>query len=148
VEIDLAFPREPVLHQHWDWANGLLRILAARLRVSILLTGGAGFATTLIEHLLERGEILLAVDNMSRGSATNLKALQRSSRLKIAVADIADLPASRAALQAHSGLGPITASWYLAANSAIPAGIADPNVDLKDPSSPRSILSSSCRNTA
>jgi UDP-glucose 4-epimerase len=102
--------------------------------VSILVTGGAGFvATTLIGRLLERGETVMAVDNMSRGSAANLGALQRNPRLKIVVADIADLSAFRAALQAHSaGLAPITAFWHLAANSDIPAGIADANVDLRD----------------
>jgi UDP-glucose 4-epimerase len=121
-----------VLHRRRRRANGLPPF-SQGLRLSILVTGGAGFvATTLIARLLERGETVLAVDNMSRGSAANLGALQRNPRLKIVVADIADLPSFRAALRAHSRLGPITASWHLAANSDIPAGIANANVDLKD----------------
>jgi UDP-glucose 4-epimerase len=101
--------------------------------VSVLVTGGAGFvAATLVARLLERGESVLAVDNMSRGSAENLGASKHHLRLRIVVADIADLPAFVSSLERHSDFGPITSVWHLAANSDIPAGIADANVDLKD----------------
>lgn len=101
--------------------------------MTILVTGGAGFvAATLIGRLLERGETVLAVDNMSTGSTANLGTLLDNQRLKVIVVDIADLPAFRAALQPHSGVRPLTAFWHLAANSDIPAGIADAHVDLKD----------------
>jgi hypothetical protein len=69
---------------------------------------------------------------MSRGSPENLGPARNHPKLEIIVADIAELPAFRLSLDRYSGFGPITSVWHLAANSDIPAGIADANVDLKD----------------
>jgi UDP-glucose 4-epimerase len=92
--------------------------------VSVLLTGGAGFvAATLVARLLERGERVLAVDNMSRGSPENLGPARNHPKLEIIVADIAELPAFRLSLDRYSGFGPITSVWHLAENSDIPACI-------------------------
>jgi UDP-glucose 4-epimerase len=64
--------------------------------VSVLVTGGAGFiAATLIAQLLEPGEYVLAVDNMSRGSPENLGPARNHPKLEIIVADIAELPSCR-----------------------------------------------------
>jgi len=81
-EIDLVRLGGRVLHRRWRPAGGPLAIERPRLKVSILATGGAGFvATTLIGRLLARGETVMAVYNMSRGSAANLEALQRNPGL-------------------------------------------------------------------
>jgi nucleoside-diphosphate-sugar epimerase len=62
------------LHRRWGPAVGSPAIGRPRLKVSIQVTGDAGFvATTLIGRLLARGETVMAVDNMSRGSAANTK---------------------------------------------------------------------------
>lgn len=101
--------------------------------MTVLVTGGAGFiATNLIGKLLERGEHVLAVDNLSRGTRANLRNLLGHHRLSFEQVDLTDLPAYGAAVDAHHTLGPVTEVWHLAANSDIPAGIADAHIDLHD----------------
>ena len=101
--------------------------------MTVLITGGAGFiAATLVQRLLDRGEVVLAIDNLCRGSVANLPSFGKRSQLLFAKADLADLAAFRSAIAAHRHLGRIDAVWHLAANSDIPAGIADASLDLRD----------------
>lgn len=101
--------------------------------MTLLVTGGAGFvAANLIPRLLARGENILALDNLSRGTVGNLDAALRHPGFCFARADLADIAAFRSVLQAHDSLGPISEVWHLAANSDIPAGLADPGIDLRD----------------
>ena len=101
--------------------------------MAVIVTGGAGFvASTLIQRLVDRQETVLAVDNMSRGLWDNLGTLIRSPYVRLLEVDITDLSALRNAVARHSELGPVTDVWHLAANSDIPAGIANAGVDLKD----------------
>ena len=58
---------------------------------NILVTGGSGFiGSHLTEHLLRRGDRVTVVDDLSTGSAGNLKHLQGEGRLEILHADIAN----------------------------------------------------------
>jgi UDP-glucose 4-epimerase len=101
--------------------------------MTTLVTGGAGFvAATLIARLLERGDRVLALDNLCRGAMANIAAFERHPRFAFARAELADLGAFRTAIADHAGMGPVEEVWHLAANSDIPAGIADANVDLRD----------------
>jgi UDP-glucose 4-epimerase len=101
--------------------------------MTVLVTGGAGFvAANLIPQLLVQGGTLLALDNLSRGSLQNIEPVLGHPRFSFATVDLADLAAYRATLDACSALGPITDVWHLAANSDIPAGIADAHIDLRD----------------
>jgi UDP-glucose 4-epimerase len=101
--------------------------------VTVLITGGAGFvAATLVRRLLEGGESVLAVDNLSRGATHNLGNALRDPRFRFVEADVADLAAFRAAVGSACGAGDVTEVWHLAANSDIPAGVRDPGVDFKD----------------
>lgn len=103
--------------------------------MAILLTGGAGFvAATLIGRLLSDGEAVIAVDNLSRGSLNNLKRWLGHSRFTFAQAELSDLEEYRSGVKAAmqlEQLNSITEVWHLAANSDIPAGIRDPDVDLR-----------------
>ncbi len=101
--------------------------------MTTLVTGGAGFiSTTLIGRLLGRGDKVLALDNFSRGSRDNIAGFIGHDHFAFAQVDLSDLIAFRAAVSAHGGMGPVTEVWHLAANSDIPAGIADARVDLRD----------------
>jgi UDP-glucose 4-epimerase len=100
--------------------------------MTTLVTGGAGFvAATLIGQLLARGDRVLALDNFSRGERANLGTLSGHPALVVAQVDLADLAAYRLAISTHAAT-PLAEVWHLAANSDIPAGIADPSVDLRD----------------
>jgi UDP-glucose 4-epimerase len=101
--------------------------------MTTLVTGGAGFiAPTLIHSLLERGDNVLALDNLSRGVRANIAAFDHHPRFAFAEAELSDLASFRAAVAAHAAMGPVAEVWHLAANSDIPGGIADARVDLRD----------------
>jgi UDP-glucose 4-epimerase len=94
-----------------------------------LVTGGAGFvAVNLIPRLLERGHDVLAVDNLIRGRREFLEPFLQGGRVRFVEADCSDPGGLRAALDSHAA-DPISDVWHLAANSDIPAGVADPYVD-------------------
>ncbi|RVU17532.1 NAD-dependent epimerase/dehydratase family protein [Methylobacterium oryzihabitans] len=95
------------------------------------VTGGAGFiASTLIDRLLAEGDRVLALDDLSRGRRAHVDRFADRPGFRFVAVDCADLPAYRAAMvQAHAA-HPIDEVWHLAANSDIPAGIADPTIDL------------------
>ena len=98
--------------------------------MTTLVTGGAGFiASTLINTLLDRGHRVLALDNLCRGSETNMAAFRDHPHFAFARVELADLDAYRAAVAPY---GPLVEVWHMAANSDIPAGIADARVDLRD----------------
>ena len=97
-----------------------------------LVTGGAGFVSVeLTGRLLARGERVLCLDNLSRGKLALLAPYRDDPRFIFAEVDCANHDALMAAVAKHAA-EPITDAWHLAANSDIPAGVADPQVDLKD----------------
>jgi UDP-glucose 4-epimerase len=98
-----------------------------------LITGGAGFVSVeLTGRLLARGQSVLCVDNLSRGRLHLLQPFAGHPGFAFEEADCADYDALIAAVEARHRADPITDVWHLAANSDIPAGVADPRVDLKD----------------
>jgi len=101
--------------------------------MSILITGVAGFVgCNLAAAMLERGEEVVGFDNLSLGSTSNLKSVRGHPKFVFDVVDLADIAAYRRALRAPHSRSRITEIWHLAASSDIPAGIADPQVDLRD----------------
>ncbi|WP_244536847.1 NAD-dependent epimerase/dehydratase family protein [Methylobacterium brachiatum] len=95
------------------------------------MTGGAGFiATNLIHRLISLGHTVLALDDLSRGRPDFWAPFQDRPCFRSTIVDCADLQAFRAALHDTVGDG-AAAIWHLAANSDIPAGIADPRIDLQ-----------------
>lgn len=98
-----------------------------------LVTGGAGFiACTLISRLLEAGGRVIAVDNLSRGTRENMRPFSDHPRFAFVHADLVDLDLLKGEVVRTAGAEPVTEVWHLAANSDIPAGVADPGVDLRD----------------
>lgn len=101
--------------------------------MTVLVAGGAGFvAVTLIEQLLARGESVVGIDNFSRGSPANVARFDNLPSFRLIESEISDLPSFKSIVSEIHATRPITAVWHLAANSDIPAGIADARVDLKD----------------
>lgn len=98
-----------------------------------LVTGGAGFiAHTLIRRLLECGDTVLAVDNLSRGTLAPLERFSGDHRFIFRRADCADYASFRHEITDALGKAPITNVWHLAANSDVPAGVDNPEIDLRD----------------
>ncbi len=98
-----------------------------------LLTGGAGFiGANLARTLVDRGDRVIVLDDFSRGSRENLGALVQDDRVAVAAADCSDVDQMRSRLAALRSWGPVTEVWHLAANSDIPAGVADPRIDLRN----------------
>src|SRR3569833_3209466 len=98
-----------------------------------LITGGAGFVSVeLTGRLLDAGQTVLCVDNLSRGKRELLEPYFERPGFFFEQVDCADEAALARAIEARHRADPITDAWHLAANSDIPAGVADPRVDLKD----------------
>lgn len=99
---------------------------------TVLVAGAAGFiGTRLVERLIRAGHHVVALDNLRRGRLAHLKRWEGHPQLTWVEADAADaaLPELAAGWRTPS---PITEIWHLAANSDIPAGIENPQVDLHD----------------
>jgi UDP-glucose 4-epimerase len=96
----------------------------------IFVAGGAGFVgANLVPRLLDEGAIVVVADNFCRGRR---EALPTHDRLHIIEADLADRAATAKAFDQAAALGHLKEVWHLAANSDIPAGVEDSDVDFKD----------------
>jgi UDP-glucose 4-epimerase len=96
---------------------------------TVLITGAAGFVGShLADRLLEQGQHVIGIDNLSRGTRGNLHRALRHPAFHFFEADLTDLASYRRIVADFR----ITTIWHMAANSDIPNGIADPNVDHRD----------------
>lgn len=101
------------------------------MNVSII-AGGAGFiGTNICQHLLASGRTVVVIDNLCRGSISYLNALH-SSHLHFIEADLSQRGLAESAFAKAALFGVIDEVWHMAANSDIPAGVVDSDVDLKD----------------
>lgn len=99
-----------------------------------LVAGGAGFiGVNLVSELLDQGANVFVGDNLSLGSYKNLhnfSKLNNQSSIKI---DLSSSDGSDKLFElATSKYGQIDEVWHLAANSDIPAGVDNPDIDYKD----------------
>lgn len=93
-----------------------------------LIAGGAGFiGVNLAAALLDRGHEVLVVDDLSRGTREAMAFLEGKDGFSFVQADCSDPDILDEAL----GTKIIDQIWHLAANSDIPAGVADYKVDLR-----------------
>jgi UDP-glucose 4-epimerase len=92
-----------------------------------LVTGGAGFiGSHLCDALLDCGDEVVAVDNLSLGRVSNLAHLSGNSRFELVVADVLD-DGRFPALVAN---GKFDRVFHMAANSDIAVSHATPSIDL------------------
>jgi UDP-glucose 4-epimerase len=98
-----------------------------------IVAGGAGFiGVNLLRRLLEEDKYLVVLDNLSRGQREYLESLGAPDRIVFRACDLSRRDEVRAAFSAASEIGLVGEVWHLAANSDIPAGVADPDIDLRD----------------
>lgn len=91
-----------------------------------VVTGGAGFiGSHLVDRLLERGDSVVAFDNLSTGSRRFLEAASRSSAFTFVHGDTLDLQALEHAVQGSDAV------FHLAANADVRRGPDHPNRDLE-----------------
>jgi UDP-glucose 4-epimerase len=101
--------------------------------MSISITGIAGFiGSNLAKILLDRGESVIGFDNLCRGMMSNLDSIIGHPSFTFEVVDLSDIDAYRSALTAQHVRNPISEVWHFAANSDIPAGVANAKVDYRD----------------
>ena len=100
--------------------------------MSIILAGGAGFiGSKLAAHFLRQGPVLI-LDNFCRGRKEFLDGCAGQDKLTIVQVDIANVDHTQEIIANFHKKHPVDTVWHMAANSDIPAGIADANVDLHD----------------
>ncbi len=98
-----------------------------------LVTGAAGFiGSHLVDRLLQRNIRVVGIDNMKLGRREHLAQALANPRFTLYIADVNDRSELSKILARESGLGRLDMAWHLAANSDIRAGVADPDVDLRD----------------
>lgn len=104
----------------------------SKKRASVV-AGGAGFiGVNLCRHLLEEGRFVIVIDNLVRGSFDTLRQLLPNPRLYLIEADLGQRGPAEGAFKKAVAMCDVDELWHLAANSDIPAGVNDSDVDLKD----------------
>lgn len=98
-----------------------------------IVSGGAGFiASNLIHKLIDEGRHVVAIDNLSRGSLGNINNFIEMPSFTFFQADLSLRDEVESAFVIAESMGTITEVWHLAANSDIPAGVLNCDVDFKD----------------
>ena len=96
-----------------------------------LITGGAGFiGSHLADLLVDRGQVLIA-DDLSNGRTEFLQKATASKALTLIETDVATEIGWEPVYRTVERTGPPQCIWHLAANSDIPAGIRDANIDFR-----------------
>jgi UDP-glucose 4-epimerase len=85
-----------------------------------------------VDALLARGASVVGIDNLKLGRRKNLSGALKNPNFKFFEANINDLAACSRIVAWQSKSKPFSVAWHLAANSDIRAGVADPDVDLRD----------------
>lgn len=99
-----------------------------------LVAGGAGFVgVNLISKLLDQGANVFVGDNLSLGSYENVHNYTKLPHQNCIEIDLSCSDASDKFFElALHKYGRVDEVWHLAANSDIPAGVDNPDIDLKD----------------
>lgn len=101
--------------------------------MAVLITGGAGFvAANLVQKFLDSGQVVIAVDNFSRGTKEIIAFALVHSNFHLIECDLSDYSSVVQDLDEIYAIYKISEVWHLAANSDIPAGVKDMDVDLRD----------------
>ena len=96
-------------------------------RKRYFVTGGAGFiGSHLVDRLLAEGNEVTAFDKLALGRTEWLERVLQNPRFSLVQADMLDLGALTTAMAGHDVI------CHLGANTDIPGGTADPQLDLKN----------------
>ncbi len=103
--------------------------------MTIIVAGGAGFiGINLVNRLAISNEHIYILDNFSIDkNKSTLKGIQKDKKINIIECDLSDYQITKEIIGKikQSSKKPIEI-WHLAANSDIPSGIVNPNIDLRD----------------
>jgi UDP-glucose 4-epimerase len=100
-----------------------------------IIAGGAGFiGCNLLPLLSAEKRHLVILDNLCRGREEHLDSVRRiaGDRVHFWKVDLSNSIATLKAFEFAQSIGSIDEVWHLAANSDIPAGVLNANVDLRD----------------
>ena len=98
-----------------------------------LIVGGAGFiGSQLAKVLLSLDYQVTVIDNFSRGKSEYLEKCTTNTRFTILNFNVAEASQCENAFLEAKLNGKVTEVWHLAANSDIPAGVLNPDIDLRD----------------
>ena len=98
-----------------------------------LIIGGAGFiGSNLSSKLLLDGNQVTVIDNFSRGLHAYLAEHIKNDRFNFFKFDVALRQQCIDAFENAQKISKIDEVWHLAANSDIPAGVSNPDIDYKD----------------
>jgi UDP-glucose 4-epimerase len=96
-----------------------------------LIAGGAGFiGCHLVSRALAENRAVIVVDDFSRGDERWVRSYRQNPRFKLIKGDVSQAECFSDIGRASAELGRVDEIWHMAANSDIPAGNADPEVDL------------------
>ena len=98
-----------------------------------IVAGGAGFiGVNLVRQLLKEDSLLVVLDDFSRGRREYLLGMADPRRLVVHQCDLAQREQVQIAFADAAGRGAVAEVWHLAANSDIPAGVENPDIDLRN----------------
>jgi UDP-glucose 4-epimerase len=106
--------------------TGRKEIITPRFNRLILITGGAGFiGPKIAERLLEKGELVRVLDNLSTGNVSNIAGLLNTGGVELVKGDVCNPQAMMGAIKGCSIV------YHLAAQSSVPVSTNDPLGDMK-----------------
>ena len=100
-----------------------------------IIAGGAGFiGCNLLPLLGDEGRHIVILDNLSRGRAEYLDPVRDAipHRVHFYEVDLSNKTETIRAFECAVKLGDVDEVWHLAANSDIPAGVQNAEIDLRD----------------
>jgi UDP-glucose 4-epimerase len=101
--------------------------------MAILITGVAGFiGSHLAKKFFAQGDEIIGIDNLCRGSLRNIAEIQLNPKFTFSDIDLSELGQYQSLIAEYQQSHNITEVWHLAANSDIPAGISNAQIDLRD----------------
>ena len=100
------------------------------MKKAALITGGAGFiGSNLIKVLTKSFDKLICIDNLSRGKKEYLKEVQNFHFIE---EDLSNFNKIKKHIDLLQNQFEIEEVWHFVANSDIPSGVANADIDLKD----------------
>ena len=98
-----------------------------------LIIGGAGFiGSNLTKHLLKIGNKVTVIDNLSKGKINNINFNTINEKFYFIESDVSNSRDCNFAFNTANEILHIDEVWHFAANSDIPAGVLDPEIDFKN----------------
>lgn len=95
-----------------------------------VVAGGSGFiGSGLVRTLLSPDSKILILDDFSLGRREYLGNLLGDSRVRVQECDVSSRGSLKTAMEMASAWGTVDEVWHMAANSDIPAGVEDSDVD-------------------